>query len=223
MKDFIIQNSNIIVFISLLAEFIIFVFLTIKSFKYKKVPYILCCLITMGLFIDTAIIFMGNFLTNNLELLKNISYTRYVLHSFLVPLCIMISIYLVKPKKITLKIWWCLTIVVLVLGVISAFFTDLVLDCSAGMIRFAQGQNTPVWASTIFNAITFLNILPIIICGIIVTIKYKTPYLLLSGLFMLIFSAIAPALHCMDINFILTMFGEIFMVLFMYLAIKKLF
>ena len=56
-----------------------------------------------------------------------------------------------------------------------------------------------------------------IIAGVIVWIRQKTPFFFLSGFLMFAFSALGPASGNADLIFFISMFGELFMVLFLYL------
>ena len=60
-----------------------------------------------------------------------------------------------------------------------------------------------------------------IIAGIILIKKKKEFFYLLSGFFMLIFSAIGPASGNLDLTFIFSVYGEILMVIFLFVFFKK--
>ena len=57
--------------------------------------------------------------------------------------------------------------------------------------------------------------------GIIVWIRQKNPHLFLSGFFMFVFVALGPATGYTDLIFFISMFGELLMVLFLYLYCRK--
>ena len=95
--------------------------------------------------------------------------------------------------------------------------TILELREIAGVIRFASGETTPKWADMISSILSFGTVIPMMIVGVIVWIRQKTPHLFLSGFFMFLFSALGPATGNADLIFFISMFGELFMVLFLYL------
>ena len=59
------------------------------------------------------------------------------------------------------------------------------------------------------------------IAGVIVWIRKKTPHLFLSAFLMFVFSGLGPVTGNTDLIFFISMFGEMFMVLFLYLYAKR--
>ena len=107
-------------------------------------------------------------------------------------------------------------------GLAEAAATVLEPDTIAGVTRLKAASSTPGWATAISNVLSFGTVIPLMIAGIIVWIKQKTPFLFLSGFFMFAFSALGPATGNTDLIFYISMFGEVLMVLFLYLyALKK--
>ena len=102
-------------------------------------------------------------------------------------------------------------------GVAQALATVLEKREIAGVVRLASGADTPKWADIISRVLSFGTVIPMMIAGIIVWIKEKTPHLFLSGFLMFAFSALGPATGNTDLIFFISMFGEILMVLFLYL------
>ena len=60
-----------------------------------------------------------------------------------------------------------------------------------------------------------------IVVGVLLFIKKKEYFFFLSGFFMLLFSAIGPAVGMSELNYILSIYGEILMIIFLYLFFKK--
>ena len=60
-----------------------------------------------------------------------------------------------------------------------------------------------------------------IIVGIILFVKQREYYFFLSGLFMLIFSAIGSILGKSEFDYLISMYGEVLMIVFLYLFFKK--
>ena len=87
--------------------------------------------------------------------------------------------------------------------------------------RYASSEATPAWADAISRVLSFGTVIPMMIVGVIVWVKKKTPHLFLSGLLMFSFSALGPATGNSDLIFFISMFGEVCMVLFLYLFCKK--
>ena len=73
----------------------------------------------------------------------------------------------------------------------------------------------------ISRILSFGPVIPMMIAGIVVWVKQKTPHLFLSGFFMFAFSALGPATGNSDLIFFISMFGELLMVLFLYLYCRR--
>ena len=69
--------------------------------------------------------------------------------------------------------------------------------------------------------LAFGTIIPVILAGVAAWIKQKTPLLLLAGVLMFAFAALGPATGNLDLNFLITMFGEVFLVLFFLLYARR--
>ncbi len=177
--------------------------------------------ITTGLFLDAFGISIGNVIGEG-GLLLAISRVRFIAHGVLIPLLFPICGYALKWKKKAMLITWIVTIVVMIAGLAEAIATVLEPITFAGVLRYmsAKGQ-TPTWATIITLALSFGTVIPLIICGLIVWIKQKTPFLFLSGLGMFVFAAMGPAIDN-NLTFYITMFGEVLMVVFMFLYAKWL-
>ena len=142
---------------------------------------------------------------------------RFIAHGLLIPLLFPIMGYSLNFKKFLMFIVWSFTLVLMVLGVLQAVKTPLVTETIANVTRMKAGEGTPKWADTISRILSFGTVIPMMIVGIIVWIKEKTPHLFLAGFLMFAFSALGPATGNTDLIFFISMFGEILMVLFLYL------
>ena len=172
-------------------------------------------ILTLGLIVDAAIIGLGSVLTP--EALQTVSPVRFIAHGLLIPLLFPIMGYALNFRKIPMFIVWWFTLGLMVAGVLQAVKTPLVPETIAGVTRMKAGEDTPKWAETISRILSFGTVIPMMIAGIIVWIRQKTPHLFLSGFFMFAFSALGPATGNTDLIFFISMFGEILMVLFLYL------
>ena len=172
-------------------------------------------ILTLGLILDAAIIGLGSLLTP--EALQTVSPVRFIAHGLLIPLLFPIMGYSLNFKKFLMFIVWVFTLVMMVLGVLQAVKTPLVTETIANVTRMKAGEGTPKWADTVSRILSFGTVIPMMIVGIIVWIKEKTPHLFLAGFLMFAFSALGPATGNTDLIFFISMFGEILMVLFLYL------
>ena len=182
----------------------------------KKQPVSLLALfVTLGLILDAVIIGLGALLQT--ETLHAVSPVRFIAHGLLIPLLFPICGYALELKKPVMRVLWVLTVLLMAAGAAEGACTILELREIAGVIRFASGETTPKWADMISSILSFGTVIPMMIVGVIVWIRQKTPHLFLSGFFMFLFSALGPATGNADLIFFISMFGELFMVLFLYL------
>ena len=172
-------------------------------------------ILTLGLILDAAIIGLGSLLTP--EALQRLSPLRFIAHGLLIPLLLPICGYALNFRKPLMFFVWSFTFGLMFAGVLQALKTELVAETIANVTRMKAGEGTPRWAETISRVLSFGTVIPMMIAGVIVWIKEKTPHLFLSGFLMFAFSALGPATGNTDLIFFISMFGEILMVLFLYL------
>jgi len=214
MRDFLINNGEYITLSASVAELLIFILLIREYIKKKNTLIILMSLITFGLLWDSSIISLGKFLGGSLGILNRL---RFVFHGMLIPLNLTICGYLLKVKKIPL---WIVTGAIIIAGTIAGFARHIEPKEFADMLRYVSAQDSPQWAEKIHSILSFATVIPLIITGIIIWIKEKIPFIFLSGFLMFVSSAIGPATGNTDLIFVISMFGEFFMVLF-YLMYSK--
>ena len=213
------MNLNVIIGLIAAAEFFIAVNL-IMNYRNHKNPMTLCVfLISIGLFIDAAFIALGGLTSGGLP--TRLSRIRFICHGGLIPLLLPICGYGLKLRKKSMNIVWLVTSILIVLGIAHAFAVKLELTTYNDVLRHTMADSTPAWAKTVSSVLSFGTVLPLIASGIAVWIKQKTPFLFLSGILMFFFAALGPALGRFDMIFFISMFGELFMILFAYFYIRK--
>ena len=199
------------------AFHLVFLVLFISRYcKTKNCLFLLSGLITFGLFYDALVLAMGGVLSAGAAL-ESLSRVRFVSHGALIPLIFLICAYALDFSPVWKKAAWIFTGVLIVLGIVEGFSVDLTLQNAAGIYRYASGDATPAWAQAVSGLLSYGTVIPLIIAGIVVWIKQKTPALFLSGFLMFLFSALGPATGNFDLIFYISMYGEILMVLFFYL------
>ena len=220
MRNFLLASCPIAIWCITVIELVLLI-LMYKKYASSKKPILLCmALITTGLFIDALGISLGSVLTGSV--MTVVSRIRFISHGILIPLLFPICAYALGFNKKWTKAVWGLTVILMVAGLAEAIATVLEPDTIAGVTRFKAAASTPGWATAISNVLSFGTVIPLMIAGILVWIKQKTPFLFLSGFFMFAFSALGPATGNTDLIFYISMFGEVLMVLFLYLyALKK--
>ena len=116
---------------------------------------------------------------------------------------------------------WVFTAVLIVLGIAEGFSVKLAPQHVANVVRYTSGDGTPAWAEAVSGLLSYGTVVPLIIAGVIVWIKQKTPALFLAGFLMFLFSALGPATGNFDLIFFISMFGEVFMALFFLIYARK--
>ena len=220
MRDLLIENCSLVIWIIVAIEAILGVSLA-AAYKKDRRPIIICMiLVDFGLLVDALLINLGGFFDGGLP--EPISRLRFILHGTLIPLLFPICGYALKLKRKVMSVIWALTAVVMVLGLAEGMSITLELIQIGDVVRHNSADSSPAWAETIRSFLSFGTVIPLIIVGIAVWIKQKTPTLFLSGFLMFAFAALGPATGNFDLLFVITMIGEVLMVLFFMLYIRSI-
>ena len=197
---------------------LVFVVLLFKRFSQtKNILFCLAGLISFGLFYDALILALGTFLKEGAVLMA-LSRLRYVLHGGLIPLIFAMCAYSLNAEGFRLKAVWVLTAVLSVLGIADGCIRVIGVQTVANVCRYAS-VSAPAWADIVNSLLTFGTVIPMMIVGIIVWVKQKTPLLFLSAFLMFLFSGLGAA--CLELMFYISMYGEVLMALFLYLYAQK--
>lgn len=181
--------------------------------RSKNLLFLFSGLIVFGLFYDALILSLGGVLQDG-ALLRGLSRLRFVCHGALIPLIFLICAYALDFKKGWLKAAWIFTGLLAALGIAEGFAVELSVQHVAGIVRYTSGDATPGWAQAVSGLLSYGTVVPLMIAGVIVWIRQKTPALFLSGFLMFLFSALGPATGNFDLIFYISMFGEVLMALF---------
>lgn len=220
MRDLLIENCSLVIWIIVAIEAILGVSLA-AAYKKDKRPIIICMiLVDFGLLVDALLINLGGFFDGGLP--EPVSRLRFILHGMLIPLIFPICGYSLKLKRKVMSVIWALTAVVMVLGLAEGMSITLELIQLGDVVRHNSADFSPAWAETIRSFLSFGTVIPLIIVGIAVWIKQKTPTLFLSGFLMFIFAALGPATGNLDLLFVITMIGEVLMILFFMLYVRSI-
>ncbi len=220
MKAFLHASCPIAVWIITALE-ALFVILALRGWKRKKEPlYLLTALVAFGLFYDALILSLGTVLPGG-PALAALSRMRYVAHGALIPLLFPICAYALNFNKTWKTVVWIFTGLLIAAGIAEGFATELDLREVAGLTRYASGDGTPGWAKAVSGVLSYGAVVPLILAGVVVWIRQKTPLLFLAGFLMFAFSALGPATGNFDLIFYISMFGEVCMALCFLLYAKK--
>ena len=212
MRGFLLASCPAAVWLVTAVQALIFV-LALKGWREKRTPlYLLTALVAFGLFYDPLIIALGKLLQAG-PLYLPLSRLRFVFHGGLIPLLFPICAYALNFKKPWKTVVWVFTALVIALGLAEGFATVLETAEAAGVVRCRSAETTPAWANGVSMLLSFGTVIPLMIAGILVWIRQKTPLLFLSGFLMFLFSALGPATGNTDLIFYVSMFGEVGMAL----------
>ena len=218
MRDFLMASCVPALWI-ISAFHIVFMVLLFRKFAAtKNILFLLSGILTFGLFYDAAILALGSVMQEG-ALLMGLSRMRYVLHGMLIPLIFALCAYALNAKGFWLKAVWVLTGVLMALGIADGCVRTIGVETVAGVCRYAS-VTAPAWAEIVNSLLTFGTVIPLMIVGIVVWVKQKTPHLFLAGFLMFAFSGLGAA--CLELMFYISMYGEVLMALFFFLyALNK--
>ena len=217
MLDLLYASCPLMLWVITVAETVFTVLLFSHYAKTKNLIYLLSGLICVGLTYDALILALGAFMTEG-GLLMALSRMRYILHGGLIPLIFLICAYALDFKGFWKTAAWVFTVVLIVLGIADGCVRTIGATTVAGICRYAS-VTAPAWAEIVNGALTFGTVIPMMIAGIAVWAKQKTPYLFLSAFLMFLFSGLGAA--CLELMFYISMYGELLMALFLLLYAKK--
>ena len=211
-------SCPIMLWVITLAE-LIFTYLLISRYaKTKNILFLLSGLICVGLTYDALALALGSFMTEGAALMA-LSRLRYVFHGGLIPLIFAICAYALDFKGFWKLAAWVFTGILIVLGIADGCVRQIGATTVAGICRYASVY-APAWAEIVNSLLTFGTVIPMMVAGIVVWVKQKTPHLFLSAFLMFLFSGLGAA--CLELMFYISMYGELLMALFLYLyALKK--
>ena len=212
MREFLFASCSPALWLITLAEIAFTVLLFSRYTKSKNLIYLLSGMICVGLTYDAGILAVGTFMTEG-PLLMALSRLRYVFHGGLIPLIFLICAYALDFGGFWKKAAWGFTLVLILLGVADGLIRVIGPVEVAGVCRYAS-VSAPAWAEIVNSLLTFGTVIPMMIAGIVVWKKQKTPFLFLSAFLMFAFSGLGAV--CLELMFYISMYGELLMALFLY-------
>lgn len=220
MNNFLEMIARPTVWIVSVIELLLLAYLVYKFVKTKSLFILMTAIVTFGLFYDAFIISLGTITSaSNMLVLSKI---RFVLHGGLVPLLFVISEQSIKMKKPLAITFYVVAAAFVILGIVNSFLAKYEVMELAGISRLVVNKEaTKKIVQKIPVVLNIIAIIPLIVIGIIEIVKEKNVYLLLSGAFMFFFSAIGPIVKAYDYLFLLSMFGEVLMIVFAILFFIK--
>lgn len=188
--------------------------------RKREALYLLSGLVVLGLFYDALILALGGVLREGAALAL-LSRFRFVFHGALIPLLFPICAYALDFNRTWKTVVWVFTAALISLGIAEGFATELTVQQVAGVVRYTSGEGTPAWAGAVSGVLSYGTVVPLMLAGVVVWIRQKTPRLFLAGFLMFVFSALGPATGNFDLIFYISMYGEVCMALFFLLYTRK--
>ena len=213
MRDFLFASCAPMLWVITAIELLFTVLLLTRYVKSKNIIFLLSGLICVGLTYDALALSVGSFMTEG-PLLLAISRMRYVFHGGLIPLIFAICAYALNFKGIWKMAAWVFTGILIVLGVADGCIRVIGATTVAEICRYAS-VSAPAWAEIVNSLLTFGTVIPMMVAGVVVWVRQKTPHLFLSAFLMFLFSGLGAA--CLELMFYISMYGELLMALFLYL------
>ncbi len=220
MREILLQSGSILLWIFIVMEAVVFGLLIKEYLNGRKMAAMLSVAVGFGLLYDAFIMAFGGVIGTG-PVLKGISQMRFVFHGVLVPLLLPICTYMLDAKKTTKRIIWIVTLVIMALGLAEGVATKTDPVEMAGIIRYASNDATPRWAEAVTRVLSFGTVIPLIGCGIALGIKKKNWNLMISGIAMFALAALGPATGNFDLIFLISVPGELLMMLFIWLGLRK--
>ena len=216
MKELLFASCPIMLWVISAVELVFTVLLISRYAKTKNIIFLLSDLICVGLTYDALALALGTVMTEGPVLLA-ISRLRYVFHGGLIPLIFAICAYALDFKGVWKIAAWALTGVLMALGIADGCIRVIGVETVAGVCRYVS-VSAPAWAEIVNSLLTFGTVIPMMVAGVVVWVKQKTPHLFLSAFLMFLFSGLGAA--CLELMFYISMYGELLMALFLYLYAK---
>ncbi len=220
MREALLAACPILVWVITAIQALVMILAFCGWAKKKEPLFLLTALVALGLFYDALILSLGTVLPGG-PALSALSRMRFVAHGALIPLLFPICACALNFNKTWKTTVWVLTGALIAAGIAEGFAVALELREVAGLARYASGEGTPGWAEAISGVLSYGAVVPLILAGIFVWIRQKTPLLFLSGFLMFAFSALGPATGNFDLIFFISMFGEVCMALCFLLYAKR--
>ena len=217
MTQFLFDTCPLMLWVITLVQIVFTVMTFVQYSKTKNIIYFLTGLLTIGLTYDGLILAIGCFMKEGV-VFAALSRLRYVLHGALIPFIYAICGYALDLKGKWLKAVWIFTGIFVALGFADGCVRELGVKVVADVTRYVS-LSAPAWAEIVNKFLTFGTVIPMMIVGVIVWRKQKTPYLFLSAFLMFLFSGLGVAVK--ELMFYISMYGEVLMALFLYFYARK--
>ena len=213
MREILLEYGLYIEWLLAAAE-VVLTLILFSDFGKKHAPVILCmALLGVGLVVDALVIGFGGKLIE--PVLMILSRVRFTMHGLLLPLMLMVCVLVLPLWPVPKRLLIILTFLLMALGGYAGFMRELAMQDPIGdIVRFASVSPKDSWWEIVNTGLSYGTIVPVILTGIYMLIRERSASILLGGVLMFAFAALGPATGNFDLIFLITMFGELFLLLF---------
>ncbi|MCR4644756.1 MAG: hypothetical protein K5695_05025 [Oscillospiraceae bacterium] len=220
MRTFLLEYGLYVEWVLAFAEFILMLIL-FSDYNKKHAPIILWMgILGLGLVVDAIIIAVGAKVIE--PVLMVFSRIRFTMHGLMLPLVLTICAMAIPLRPIPR---WCvygLTPILMALGGMAGWSRELALQDTIGdVVRFASVSPKDSWMEIVTSVIAYGTIIVLIVTGIYMLLRERSSSILLGGVLMFTFAALGPATGSFDLIFLISMFGELFLLLFFVVFEKR--
>lgn len=194
--------------------------------KTNRIP-LLTALLCVGLFYDALILASGTFMQFS-AVFRILSQFRYILHLVMIPLLFPLCTYSLTDKEKVIRIIWILTVIIMALGLYAGITMKTEPRTVGTLNRYAQSDDNSALTGFLTQFLDIVPVFVMIFIGIYLYFKKKNPHLFFAGFFMLLFTLLGIFLgkdpagdRTQSLMFYISMFGESFMVFFLYQFMRK--
>ena len=194
--------------------------LSIDVFLLKKQLILILFIVQiLGLIYDGIVILLGFSMSESVLMFFN--KFRFIFHGLLVPLLIIFCGNALNLKGKFFYLNLLINIILSIFGIILGIICNLDIVDENVLKRCNFSSDEKKFIKISFTLMNIGCVIYMIVAGIILYVKKKDYYFFLSGFFMLLFSAIGPAVGKSNLNYLLSMYGEVLMIIFLYFFFKN--
>ena len=209
-----LQRSAVPAFWVVACVLILFMVLLFNTYKKTNEKlFLLVGAFAFGLFYEAFILALGSTLGEGL-LIMALTRVRYILYGILIPGMFLVCAFALDFQGKWQKAAWISAVVFMLLGVVSGSIVSLTPETDEELFRYAVASPA-IWETVLHGIVYFGAALVLLGAGVAVWVKWETPRLLIAGLLML--ACVAASVFLRDAGVYVSVFGQILVLLFLYL------
>lgn len=224
MHELLLTYGFLLLCVVSVSELLLTILLYADYARKKDPVVILMAIIGTVLCFNSAVLAAGAHIM--IPVLVLLSRLRLILRGLVLPLTLAVCAYGAPFYKRARHLTWVLTVVMMLTGGAVGLLCELdIVTHNEGfynaITRYMPVELTARMPETVPTALAIGIAVPLVLTGIFITFKHKSPTILLSGICMLGCYLLAPVIGCGDLSFLFAMIGELFMLLFFLIFEKR--